>query len=72
MVFLCSNARHPISLRYRAPANRTFGAASYTFCSASDSDAALAARLNEQRAKMAEGVAQKSKKVEKSTRNPSS
>lgn len=32
------------------------------------SDAALAARLKEQRVKMAEGVAQKSKKVERSTR----
>ncbi len=32
------------------------------------SDAALAARLQEQRAKMAEGVAQKSKNVERSTR----
>jgi phosphoribosylcarboxyaminoimidazole (NCAIR) mutase len=33
------------------------------------SDAALAARLREQRVKMAEGVAQKSKKVERSTRD---
>lgn len=43
--FLCSSARYPMSLRYRAPSNRTFGAASYAFASASESVAARAQTL---------------------------